>query len=149
MEAKGKWERRGSRLALSLLIMCGVYTLASYTYPKQDNVVLEYDMVKGYQIMGDSIGNASPCKVIHTTLEYSPKDSSIIIQLGDNAPIIYTEAEVTGRSSQLLTKNMVGGYATFTRVAHDSILVILEQPYFIILSKGNKCINFEELPLPN
>lgn len=156
MENKEEKESLGRKLKSGLLAVAIMIAMAGFVHYSTvadmgkdplDVLELDYNTVLSYKIEGDSIdlSTKSPCKVVNTHIEYDQSNGDLIFQFEGNPQISYTGGQAHG-TNQLYITSAQGKPACFTRVANDSILVITEGNYFVILAKGKECKTFEDLP---
>lgn len=159
MENKEEKESPARRIKSGLLAVAIMICLAGFVHYSTvadlskdplDVLELDYNNVLSYRMDGDTIdlSTKSPCKIVNSHLEYDQSTGDLVFQFEGNPQITYSGGQANG-SSQLYITSAQGQPAAFTRVAHDSILVITEGNYFVILAKGKECKTFEDLPTIN
>lgn len=117
-------------------------------------VDLEFDRAISYKFVDTPDGPAldvksvGPCKVLKTKLHYDGLTGELSMVYGADT-IRYNFLDKGYLSGQMYFSNEKGQAVAMTRLQGDSVLVIAEKPYFIILSKGfEECITIDQLPLP-
>lgn len=143
-----KTKLRNGLIAITcLLAIAGFvqYTTNSVIPHKPKSVSLEFDNVIGYQIVGDSIdfNLKSDCRHLKSKITYDSLSAQLRVNFEDSTKILYTKIEFNGPLQLIASNPDENGVAVITRLNNDSVLVILEKPYFIILSKGKECKDFE------
>jgi hypothetical protein len=105
---------------------------------------LTYTNLKLYE-MNDSSATEHACKAINTRVTYFDDLKSVVIEVeGADTEQVYIEAEKI-RKNQVRFKDKNGEPVTFTNLG-DSVMVVVEAPYFVILSNTKECVTLEQLP---
>jgi hypothetical protein len=141
---------RNGLVAIGCMILIGGFVHYStsqesiYKDP-QDVVKLEYDALQVYEVQADTINEKtkSPCKIVKTTVEFDIVSRDLVVQIGDQPPITYTDGTVSKDPRNLVVTNSQKFPVVFMRDHNDSTMFVYEQPYFIVLSKGKECRNLD------